>query len=610
MPVDIDKTVLTLVAEPTSSQIITDVTSDKIVIHETPVSVVTDVSPTQVITSNEKAQVASATEQGPPGRDGKDGAPGRDGAQGPPGADGAIGLPGIDGKDGKDGATGSQGAPGLNGVTDVVWILDVTPTYSGIVAQKTFKPYVATNPLINYAVTDTLFVRVKIGTEGTNLDYSPVVDVNGVQASLTESTTTRWFTGYADIVLVNGLNTITATSGGDTDVITILASIGGPVINSITFGNYPGTQTSLKQGDVVPITIYTDSTAVSVTINLAGASGSSKTLLVINGVATGTILISSASGNQTVTAIAKNGLGTNGDAFTSSYLLLDQVKPSLSLNSIINSSGYLAAKVGESVDVKITAQNFDTILYNSSQMTIPDDNVYNQVKTALITFSGYSVSNNYTVTAHKNSNDSSTTLNVAVKIASSQPTATISISGNPSRLLSSPSGSLYTVIITPTQLLANAPSMTASIGTWQGTWVSVGSNWQRVLSIKDTDDKGSGLFSNLILLNEANVSGSIIISGSTYVVGGFTNRTLTFPAFSRVVAIGTTVSDQTKTSSQIIGGNTLTRYSDSLIRANGFYIANADGSYNPTGTYLGLSDSVFAGSNTSGTLQASLQEVS
>lgn len=73
--------------------------------------------------------------------------------------------------------------------------------------------------------------------------------------------------------------------------------------------------------------------------------------------------------------------------------------------------------------------------------------------------------------------------------------------------------------------------------------------------------------------------------------------------------MGCAVGDQAKTTASIVGGNTLARYASDGVFPNGFYIANADGSYNPNGSYLGLSDSALAGANTSGTLQASFAEV-
>ena len=105
------------------------------------------------------------------------------------------------------------------------------------------------------------------------------------------------------------------------------------------------------------------------------------------------------------------------------------------------------------------------------------------------------------------------------------------------------------------------------------------------------------------------LTGSTITSGESYTVGGMSSRTLTFAAFSRVTVLGCAVGDQTKTSASIVGGNTLDRYTSAAVVANGYYIANSDGSYNANGAYLGLSDSSLAGANTSGSLQATFAEV-
>jgi hypothetical protein len=176
-------------------------------------------------------------------------------------------------------------------------------------------------------------------------------------------------------------------------------------------------------------------------------------------------------------------------------------------------------------------------------------------------------------------------------------------------MVGNPTGIAYTVTVTSNQNLNAAPSLTASAGTSSGVWVGSGKVWTTTLTISDTTPKGSAFFSALSISNQALITGSTITSGATYTVGGFSSRTLTFPAFSRVTAIGAYVLDQNKTSCQIVAGNILTMYSDNNVRTNGYYIANVDGTYNATGSYVGLSDSVFAGSNTSGTLQVTLVEV-
>jgi hypothetical protein len=221
----------------------------------------------------------------------------------------------------------------------------------------------------------------------------------------------------------------------------------------------------------------------------------------------------------------------------------------------------------------------------------------------------YSVgTNNYTITATKTSNNATSTASSAVSIANSSPTAAITITGTPTRLLSSPAGTDYTIVITADQQLSVAPSLVASSGTFQGSWTGSGTTWSRVLRITDTDPKGAQTFSSLSLTGLAGVTGSTISSGSTYTVGGFATRTITFPAFAQFAAIGTTIVDITKVTAAYTGSTTLTRYSDTAQHFQGFTIVDATGTYSATGGYLFISDAAFAGSNTSGTLKLDITE--
>lgn len=132
--------------------------------------------------------------------------------------------------------------------------------------------------------------------------------------------------------------------------------------------------------------------------------------------------------------------------------------------------------------------------------------------------------------------------------------------------------------------------------------------WRRSLRISDAVPRGAATFSDLSMNGLSNLAGDSITSGADYIVGGLSTRTLTFPAFSRTVAIGASVGDASKTSATIVGGNTLARQTTSAVVANGYYIADSTGGANPTGSYLALSDTALAGANTTGTLQVSFEE--
>lgn len=122
-------------------------------------------------------------------------------------------------------------------------------------------------------------------------------------------------------------------------------------------------------------------------------------------------------------------------------------------------------------------------------------------------------------------------MSTLVKIATTAPTASIT---SPARLTSSPGGTNHEIRIYPSQALLTAPVLNAPVGAWQGAWVSSGSYWSRFLRVNDADPKGSHTFNGLVISGLAGVAGSAITSGSGYVLGGMSLRTVTFPAFSRV----------------------------------------------------------------------------
>jgi hypothetical protein len=129
-----------------------------------------------------------------------------------------------------------------------------------------------------------------------------------------------------------------------------------------------------------------------------------------------------------------------------------------------------------------------------------------------------------------------------------------------------------------------------------------------VLKIVDSDPKGPQTFSALSLTGLAGLLGSTITSGSTYTVGGFGTRTITFPAFARYAAIGTTIVDVTKVTASYTGSTVLARQTSTADVFQGFTIVDAAGNYSATGGYLMISDIAFAGSNTTGTLQLDVSE--
>lgn len=495
-----------------------------------------------------------------------------------------------------------------------VFIQDVEAVDSeGIVGMKEWRESIPEEMHLKSAVSDSSPVKIFVGAAGGSNEYTPTITVNEEPVQLEETSTTRWFVGYGTINLQPGTTYVKAESStGGTDYIHLAFQPDGPSVDSIEFGDYPGSQTELKENDQIQVTVNTsDEYAQEIVILADGANKTEKVLPVEDGQAVGMITISDKSGDQPVKAAARNELGTKGPVLTSSEMLvLNQTYPSITALNVNYPNEQLAFGENQSGSLDANISDFDVVVYESSDFNISDPNTYESTKSITNTHTGYVASgHNITITATRNANDATTTDNVLAKIATEEPTASISIEGNPDRLRSSPTGIDYGILINSTQQLIEEPSLNASIGGWQGDWNQIDDyTWKRDLRIVDNDEKGTGVFTSLEIKNLANITGNQITDGDEYIVGGFVQRTLTFPAFSRVAAIGSQVKDQTKTSAKIKGGNVLTRYEDNDQRSQGYYIADENADYDPQGEYLGLSDNDFAMSNTTGTLQALIEE--
>lgn len=507
-------------------------------------------------------------------------------------------------------STGRQGSACRSGTGSAsVFIQNVTGV-GGIVGQYVWEDSIPPQSALVSATSDTAAVRVWVGAAGGE-NYSPSVTVNGVPAILSESSTKRWFVGYADITLEEGENRVVAETGdGGKDEAIITLAGPGPKVLDIKFGAYPGAQTELKAGDTISVSITTEPEAIELTILAAGAALSPSTLPVSGGTASGVITIGSGTGNLPIEVRAKNDLGTYGDKFTSSPLVLNQQHPEIGLISVTYPGLQGAFNAGESGTMSALVSFFNEVSFSSPDLEIDDPYSALVPKTVTNTRTGYVGSgNNITVTANSHANNATTVRQGLARIATVPPKATISIVGSPARLVSSPTGQDYEVRVSPDQLLSTVPSLDASHGTWVGAWTLSGGYYKRTLRISDSTPRGVGTFSNLQVTGLSGIVGTEIVAGSRYVVGGMTTRNITFPAFARVAPLGAAVGLPAKTSAQVSGGNVLVLKYDNTVAQNSYYIANADGSYNTQGEYLGLSDTAFAGSNTTGSLVVVFGEV-
>lgn len=510
-----------------------------------------------------------------------------------------------------------------------VYITNVTPTATGIVGAKEYVPdTVPANAVLTAASSDTVNVRVHIHAEGGVAFFSPSVTINGVNAVLTKSAVgasvdaSRVYTGYADIVVSatgdTPINVVSSTGATAAGVVRMLAA--GPAFSALVIGSLPGAQTEAKSGDVITVTgsVANDATYAEILASGAAASIAVLTLGAADSAGagfktvTGTFTVGSGTGSRTISARARNSFGTYGTTFGSSNsITLNQTYPTIGAISIAYPASQGALKGTESATVTATITNADTYSYTSSaDLSVGSPTTYAAGKTVSRVSGTYvNGTNNYFISATKASNGATSTAQAAIKIANVAPTVAISISGNPSRLISSPAGQNYTVTITANQVLNSAPTLVASSGTWQGSWSGSGTTWTRTLRIADADLKGAQTFNTLTATGLANVVGSTITAGANYTVGGFVMRQITFAAFSQFEPIGTQVLDISKVTAKYSGaGSNLSLQNSTANVFQGFTITDAAGVYAPTGTHIFITDADFAGANTTGTLIVEVSE--
>lgn len=506
-----------------------------------------------------------------------------------------------------------------------IFITGVTPTSSGNVGSEQYVANtVPANIVVTDCVSDTANVRVAFLAESGASFYSIGVTYNSspVTSISEHPTDKRTFVGYVDVVM-SASGTITLVSStGATASVNVVLSVGGPAVQSLNLGANPGAQTELKSGDTITISGVIDNTAVSAQVVNSGvaASGSIALGATDSGGAgfktfTGTVTVANRTGTFGVTITGTNSIGTVGNQFTSSATkVLNQTFPTVPAPTFTYPGGQEAVKSGQTVTATSSITNADSVSYAFTQGTVAGPAVLATNKTLTCTNNVYQIgTNNYTITATKSSNGAVTVVNSSVACAGVAEQISINITGSPVRLRSDVAGADYVVNLTSNQTVhsTQVPTLVAPVGTWQGSWVLAGNTWSRTLRIIDGATAGTTAFTSLSLFNKALVETTVITAGASYTVGGFVLRTITFNAFAQHMPIGATVVTNSKVHAQYAGtGSDLTYRADTGNAQTSFTLTNSAGVFQSTGaTDLFISDAAFAGSNTSGTLQLTIEEL-
>lgn len=356
-----------------------------------------------------------------------------------------------------------------------------------------------------------------------------------------------------------------------------------PVINSVIFSPisgsdyYPTNQTELGEEDPIKLTIDYNSLTAQKIIKIEVYNEGACKPIVFNysGInmlsSSGTVSIDVVAANRTpqtpgqtvsygaVVSITKEGGATStkyytvndGNTEALNVIKLNNTFPVISSTVPVGyPSGFTAIKGDTNATVGMTISNVNilgeyTVKFETvdGQLIIPSpgptsyaDANYPTSKAVTTSWAGYNIgTSNYTITVTKNSNQRASSKSTIVRIANIAPEINITLPA--SRLISAPgSGQLHTITATSNQSL-NSLQLTA--GSNGNTWANTnmfnisGNTATNTLAVKDIVAKGTYNFTNLTAINIAGFTTSTIKSGASYILGGFTQRSVTMEGSGR-----------------------------------------------------------------------------
>ena len=341
-------------------------------------------------------------------------------------------------------------------------------------------------------------------------------------------------------------------------------------------GTYPGSQTELKEGDVVTLVGTTDKNAdaiivsdldagTSETVLFASATSFVAVIVIANrGTSLQALAATVAARDATTGAVGATRPTDQGGGTTDGVDLvnLNNLFPSVALGVITYPGGQSALKDAESATIANVLADFDTVAYSdptATELFIPSPTVSADPKTANRVGGTYNVGTpNFRATVNRAANDASAFDETIVAIANDF--ADLTVTEPATRLRSGGTSGTFaqdhSITITATQELFSAPTLAPDSGGNKGTFQGGGfvggpTVWTRDLRVDETvpDLKGVFPWGAIAGTNRAGRVTVAITGDSNYELGGFVARTLNYLAFTADSTESVVVADETKLAS-------------------------------------------------------------
>lgn len=505
-----------------------------------------------------------------------------------------------------------------------VYVTDADVQVSGTITDKVYQD--AGNTVLQSFKASTADIKLSI------LSSYPVVTVDGSPAELTRDASSGFFSGEVNLTIAGSgdiVSQIQTPDGeaGASDTVSVTLDE-PPELLTLTFtGGYPGSQTELKEDDVYSVTGTTDKNADAIEV-MDWEAGKSQIIPIAPGLSfTASIAIA----DRGDTAVLRPARIRARDAVSGAWgatrdtnfgggavegvdvVNCNNLYPSVSIGAVTYPGVQQALKGSESALVSNTCSDFDTILYSdptAAQLNIANTGSYEASKSVTRVGGDYNVSTaNFRIMATRAANDAITTVNAVVNIANvaaqitvAEPAARLRSGGNDGTSIQN-----HTITLTSDQQLLSAPSMDEDVGggTFTGSWSGGPTVYTRTLQVHDDDVKGTYNWQNLSATNLAGIVTSSITGDTSYVLGGFVARTLTFAAFSQTTTLNVAVVTYTKVQAGIFTATNqpAVRHTPQGDHADAINEYTIDSPLNNNPQTLWWNDVAAAGSNSGGTAQ-------
>lgn len=460
-----------------------------------------------------------------------------------------------------------------SGAGGAVFITDISENGAGNVGDKVYEN-------ISDGVGNTALVSCSTTTQNVLVDiyalqgrsrFKPKIYITGSEIAMTRQTDAPVFKATNVAINLNNATSLRVDhEEGSFHTVLITQEVPPQVSSAYFYGGYPTSpvQTELKATDTFNFHVDSDVPIVQIEIANFGAfnynvynvsAGTSHNLVNIPIANRGDAVQNL--GARVRVKKANNSWSnyytTSDYGSTDGYhtVKLNNIKPSITINTPIYPGGRGAIKSTESATVPNTVLYFDTISYTNNltnQITINNSSVYENNKVVTYNAGNYNDSSaNFKIEATRNANNSSHSLTTVVKIANIAPT--LEVETPQARLRSGGNNNTspqnHTITIKSNQELSSAPTLVAPIGIWQGGgFIGGPKNWTRSLQINDNMIKGTYSWGAISATNIAGLTSNTITTGPSYVLGGFVSRALPITAFLNTGILNTEVVTYSKMS--------------------------------------------------------------